>query len=174
MRHLLQRPLRVARPLTGILLIAALGTAATAFAATGVTAPSVVRQTNVARLSQGLGGLTVDPSLARAAQAKADDMASRGYFGHRTPEGVLTWDLITRSGYEFTAAAENLAVGYSSIESAVTAWLASPGHRHNLLNHRYTETGIGIAHGRYKGRDTLFIVQIFGAPRPATVTPSEQ
>jgi hypothetical protein len=43
--------------------------------------------------------------------------------------------------------------------------MESEGHRHNLLNQKYTDVGIGIARGRYKGQETIFVVQMFGKPR---------
>ena len=46
----------------------------------------------------------------------------------------------------------------------VKNWLASPGHRANLLNGKYTKIGIGIARGRYKGHDALYVTQNFQGP----------
>ncbi len=134
-------------------------------AAGDVSAPNVVKQTNDVRSKNGLGRLTVDPLLMKAAQAKADDMAARGYFAHQTPDGRMPWDWIAAVGYEFAAAAENLAVGYPTDDDLISAWMESEGHRHNLLNQKYTDIGIGVARGRYKGQDTIFVVQMFGKPR---------
>jgi uncharacterized protein YkwD len=139
-------------------------------AAGTLTAPGLVEQTNDVRSRSGLGTLTLNPLLSQAAQAKAQDMAARGYFLHKAPDGRWSWDLIADLGYEYQAAAENLAVGLGSDDVLVAAWMASPGHRHNILNERYTETGIGIARGRYKGQDTVFVVQLFGRPTRAIAT----
>lgn len=134
---------------------------------------SVVRvadATNAARVGNRLGSLALDPLLCRAAQAKAEDMAARGYFGHKTPDGLMPWDFIAAAGYRYQAAAENLAVGFQTEEALLTAWLRSPDHRHNLLNRSYTHLGIGVARGTYKGRDVIFVVQLFGRP-PRTAAP---
>jgi len=40
----------------------------------------------------------------------------------------------------------------------------SPAHRQNIENSLFTEIGVGTAKGRYKGYDTVFVVQLFGAP----------
>ena len=133
-------------------------------AAGDVSAPNVVKQTNDVRSRNGLGQLRVDALLMKAAQAKADDMAARVYFAHQTPDGRMPWDWIAAVGYQFTAAAENLAVGYPTDADLIAAWMESEGHRHNLLNQKYTDIGIGIARGRYKGQDTIFVVQLFGKP----------
>ena len=50
--------------------------------------PSVlIALTNEDRVEAGLRSLTEDPLLTLAARQKAEDMASRGYFSHETPEG---------------------------------------------------------------------------------------
>jgi hypothetical protein len=56
-------------------------------------------------------------------------------------------------------------------EDVVAAWLASPKHRENIMNTRYEEIGIGTARGMYQGKDTVFIVQLFGAPRAVPQAP---
>ena len=38
---------------------------------------------------------------------------------------------------------ENIAAGYLTAESVVTAWLNSPGHRDNMRNGLFTDAGIG-------------------------------
>ncbi|MBE3134930.1 MAG: CAP domain-containing protein [Acidobacteria bacterium] len=148
-----------------LILVCLVAVPAGMYGAGTLSAPGLVEQTNDVRSRSGLGTLTLNPLLSQAAQAKALDMGARGYFSHTTPDGLSAWDLITAAGYEFQAAAENLAVGLGSDDVLVTAWMASPGHRHNILNERYTEIGIGIARGRYKGQDTIFVVQLFGKPK---------
>ncbi|MFQ5541147.1 MAG: CAP domain-containing protein, partial [Candidatus Paceibacteria bacterium] len=44
------------------------------------------------------------------------------------------------------------------------AWMDSPSHRANILNEHFTEIGIATAEGVYQGRQTTFVVQMFGAP----------
>jgi uncharacterized protein YkwD len=43
-------------------------------------------------------------------------------------------------------------------------WWYSPGHRENLLNPDYTESGIGVAQA---ADGAWFVTQIFATPRPA-------
>jgi uncharacterized protein YkwD len=130
-----------------------------------ISSTNVVKLSNDVRVKNGVGNLDLDPRLSRAAQMKADDMAARGYLAHETPDGRTPWDWIERAGYDFLAAAENLAVGYPNDAELISAWMESEGHRHNLLNQKYTDVGIGIARGMYKGQDSLFVVQMFGKPR---------
>jgi hypothetical protein len=135
-----------------------------------VSSPNVVKQTNDVREKNGVGSLRLDPLLTRAAQMKAEDMAARGYFAHQAPDGRMPWDWIDSTGYDLLAAAENLAVGYPTDAELMSAWMQSEGHRHNLLNQKYTDIGIGIARGTYKGQDSLFVVQMLGKPRAADTT----
>jgi uncharacterized protein YkwD len=84
--------------------------------------------------------------LARAAQAHAADMESRGYFSHRSVGGPNGDDLVARAasaGCTMRAGAENIAQGQRSEQEVFVAWRNSPGHRRNLLGPRYTEYGLG-------------------------------
>jgi len=125
----------------------------------------VVDMTNQERSSLGLGELKVDEALRKAAQAKADDMASKGYFAHQSPDGKNPWYWIDQTGYTYKAAGENLAVNFDYSKDIVNAWMNSPTHRANIVKAKYQEIGIGIAEGFYQGRPTVFVVQMFGTPK---------
>jgi hypothetical protein len=57
-------------------------------------------------------------------------------------------------------------VNRTDAEQVVDAFMGSPGHRANILRKDFTEIGIGVANGVYKGRDATFTVQIFATPYP--------
>lgn len=99
---------------------------------------------NAARRDAGLWPLRVDDRLQNAAGTHARDMAVRNYFSHWTPEG---WDAALRIygwGYPRGAGvAENIAAGQTDAWAVVRAWLASPGHRANLLNGAFRSLGAG-------------------------------
>jgi uncharacterized protein YkwD len=40
----------------------------------------------------------------------------------------------------------------------------SRGHFLNIVNPKYTEIGIATSTGIYKGREAVFVVQMFGTP----------
>ena len=103
---------------------------------------------NAERRRRGLGPLLPDGALRAAAVAHSLDMARRDYFEHDTPEGVKPWMRIARTGYRSSLVGENLAWGEgakSTPAHALKLWMASPGHRENLLEPRYTQVGIGLA-----------------------------
>ncbi len=125
----------------------------------------VIRLTNEERASDHLPALQPSRALAAAAQAKADDMAARGYFAHNTPEGRLPWIWLEQAGYDYESAGENLAVNYYQSETVTTAWMQSSAHRANILRKEFTEIGIGVARGEYQDAPALFVVQFFGRPK---------
>jgi hypothetical protein len=131
---------------------------------------TLVDQANHERVAANLAPLAENPLLTAAAQAKANDMAAKGYFAHTSPEGITPWYWFKQMGYNYVYAGENLAVNFSDSEDVTDAWMRSPGHRDNILGANYTQIGIATAQGKYQGSPTIFVVQLFGkpaAPKPA-------
>jgi len=129
-----------------------------------VVSAVLVTLANADREVEGLPLLATSEILTEAAQMKANDMAEREYFAHETPEGHDPWYWFQEAGYSFRHAGENLAVYFSDSAEVEEAWMDSPLHRANILNDTYTEIGIAVAHGRYLGHETTFVVQMFGNP----------
>lgn len=127
---------------------------------------------NQDRLAANFPGLTISPVLQKAAQMKADDMATKGYFAHKSPDGHTPWYWFTKAGYDFNYAGENLAVNFTDSVDVNTAWMNSSSHRENIMNGNFTEIGIATADGTYQGRPTTFVVQLFGTPARETVVPT--
>ncbi len=121
--------------------------------------------TNDQRTANSLAPLTENSLLKAAAEEKANDMATRGYFAHNTPEGYLPWYWLDKVGYQYDHAGENLAVNFTDSKDVVDAWMKSPTHRENIVKPNYTETGIGLASGIYEGRPAIFVAQFFGTPK---------
>jgi hypothetical protein len=93
-------------------------------------------------------------------------MVAKGYFEHETPEGYNVEYFIDNEGYEYITVAENLASGdFADAEALVDAWMNSPGHRANILNHDVTEIGIAVAYTEFQGRMQYVAVQHFGRPK---------
>lgn len=128
--------------------------------------PSILSDlTNEERRTQNLSTLTVSPILNNAAQMKANDMATKGYFAHTSPEGITPWYWLVQAGYQYQYAGENLAINFSDSKDVTTAWMNSPTHRANIVKENYTEVGTGIATGIYKGKETVFVAQVYANPR---------
>lgn len=125
---------------------------------------TLVTQTNDERMKTDLVPVKLNSLLSDAAKKKAQDMAEKGYFSHKTPEGNDPWIFLNDVGYSYSYAGENLAVNFSDSKDVTEAWLNSPMHKENILNRKYTEMGIGTAEGMYKGKLTTFVVQFFATP----------
>lgn len=138
----------------------------------------IISYTDRARVSAGGRPLVESELLTQAAQAKAEDMAARGYFSHTGPDGEEPWVWIELAGYAYQYAGENLAVRFEDSKDIVDAWMDSPGHRANIVKPHYTNIGVGIAEGEYQGAPATFVVQYFAAPAsgpaPRAEAPSEE
>ncbi len=151
--------------------------------ATAVSTSSLLQETNIQRSNNGKTALALNGQLNTAAQEKANDMATRDYWSHTTPEGREPWQFISAAGYTYTYAGENLAYGFSSSADAVAGWMNSPSHRDNLLNTNYTDVGFGFANAtNYQGDgQQTIIVAMYAAPQkvaaaaqPVPQTPAPQ
>ncbi|MFA6043272.1 MAG: CAP domain-containing protein [Patescibacteria group bacterium] len=126
------------------------------------TASTILSLSNQSRQEKKIGTLTFNPKLAEAATRKAKDMLARNYFAHTTPDGKRFWTWIDNTGYNYSVAGENLAIDFTSPESAHAALMASPSHRENILNTRYKEVGIAVVTGEMDGVETTVLVEMFG------------
>ena len=99
---------------------------ASAFVAPDVLAEQgsqLIALTNQLRAEKGLPPLDRASLLIRSAQSKADDMAQKQYFSHVSPDGHRLSYFLSRSGYAYSAAGENLAMGFSDADPVTTAWM---------------------------------------------------
>ena len=105
--------------------------------------------TNNERTQQELPALVVYGCVVYVAQLRSDDMASRGYFSHETPEGETAFSLMTQYNVPYGWAGENLARNNypdkQSVPVAIQDLMASEGHRLNILNSNFTHLGVGGA-----------------------------
>jgi uncharacterized protein YkwD len=108
--------------------------------------------------------LAWNKDLAAAALAHSQDMAQQGYFAHKNKQGNEVSQRAEAQGYRWRHIGENISRGQTSAQEAVTGWINSPGHCHNLMNSRFTEFGAGVAI-RQGRRPAAYWTQVFGAPR---------
>lgn len=122
-------------------------------------------KTNEKRVENGLSELVSNDLLAKAADLKARDMIASDYWAHDSPEGVTPWKWLDDVGYKYTAAGENLAKNYPNASLTVDAWMASEGHRKNILSDKYSEVGFAVIDGEIEGRAATLVVALYGQPR---------
>lgn len=94
--------------------------------------------------------------LAQAAVNHAQDMSSRNYFSHSSPEGLMADARARALGYQYSALNENIGSGTSSVKEIMTAWMNSPGHCRTIMDPAFKEMGAGYVNFRF--------VQVFAAP----------
>jgi uncharacterized protein YkwD len=117
---------------------------------------SLLREMNRVRAQHGLGRLTADTHLQRAARAHSREMLGadvfqHGAFGSRMARFNVTGRL----------AGENLAWGTGALGTArgiVAAWLASPEHRANLLRPSFRRVGVADLVGAFLGHSGAHVV----------------
>ncbi len=132
----------------------------------------VIDLTNAERVKKGLGAVTENEALNRAAKLKAQNMFEENYWAHFAPSGKSPWDFITGSGYRFTYAGENLAKNFYNSDDVVVAWMNSPSHRNNLLNEHYKDIGVAVVNGILNGQETTLVVQAFGTTETFAAKPA--
>ncbi len=123
--------------------------------------------TNFARAVNGLGPLTANRQLGRAAEQKSVDILGCDEFSHEAcGRPFQFW--IQKYGYlkGCWRAGENIAWGTgteSTVGSIFTAWLESPEHHANILG-PYREIGIGVREGGIEGYEEAAVwTQDFGS-----------
>ncbi len=111
----------------------------------------VIETTNAQRESNGLANLSPDDRLTQIALAHAEDMVTRGFFAHVTPEGVNLRTRFAQHGVEANWVGENIQRNTQPADqSAANAihWLMnSPPHRANMLHQHFTHLGVGVVEG---------------------------
>ena len=108
----------------------------------------------------GLRALTYDYDLEKTAMLRASELATK--FSHTRPDGSK-WSTAFPSGNFYKG--ENIAYGYTSAESAFTAFMesdedyAGQGHRRNMLRSEFTRVGFGAV----KIGNTIYWAQAFAS-----------
>ena len=121
----------------------------------------VLALTNAERTAVGCPALVWNVTLASVARAHSQDMATNSYFDHNSRNGTTPEQRITAAGYSYRAMAENIAAGQATPADVMASWMASAGHRANILNCSLTQLGVGFATGGSYGS---YWTQDFGTP----------
>ncbi len=112
---------------------------------------AILSRMNAVRASYGLRPLRRNGELATAAKRHSLEMARAGYFAHTSANGG---SLAGRLRASYTVAGRGWAVGENLLWSSPTVgslramklWLASPGHRANVLGREWKDVGCAAVH----------------------------
>ena len=115
------------------------------------TRASILCLLNVERGRAGLPPLGYSHQLELASQLHSEDMGTRDFYAHDTPDGLDPMARAEASGYPVMGATvgENIHWGveaYATPVRIVQDWMDSPGHRENILRPTFTEVGVGVGH----------------------------
>jgi uncharacterized protein YkwD len=124
---------------------------------------SIVALVNQQRVLNGLAPLVVNTKLVTMAEIHSQDMARLDQMEHDLPGAALPTleDRAAYVGYSYSWLGENIAAGYPDAASVMAGWMASPGHRANILSPNFTEIGVAIA---YDSAGQPYYTQVFGQP----------
>jgi uncharacterized protein YkwD len=161
--------------LTASAVVCAAGAVATASPTASAGPPSspsfeatLVAEMNQVRADHGLRPLRVSPTLNRPARAHSRYLLRTGRFTHDGPGGTPFFVRLVRAGFpRDRAMAENIAqasgCGPAAAHQTVRMWMASPGHRANLLGPRYRWVGVGGARGGADGCSFTIVTADYGS-----------
>jgi uncharacterized protein YkwD len=92
-----------------------------------------------------VGAVTWNTLLEQAAKKHSEYMNSTGNFSHTGAGGSDPGDRIEAEGYNWIAYGENIAMGYTTEEGVVDAWLKSVGHCANIMDKDFKEMGVATS-----------------------------
>jgi uncharacterized protein YkwD len=107
--------------------------------------PETLNLINQERAKAGCPALVETQALYQAAAEHSDDMARNNFMDHNGSDGSTPDQRLSRNGVSFRAWAENISQGRSTPAETVAGWMSSPGHRANILNCSFTQTGLAVA-----------------------------
>jgi uncharacterized protein YkwD len=119
----------------------------------GLVATATLCLINRERDAHGEAPLSLNTDLVHAAQGHTESMAAQDYFEHVSPDGQTPLSRMQANGYLSGAdggyeIGENIAWGSlreSTPAAIVSAWMASPPHRANILNASFRDSGVGVS-----------------------------
>jgi uncharacterized protein YkwD len=119
---------------------------------------AVLQEMNRVRAQHGLESLRYQAQLQRAARSHSHEMIASNVFSH----GAFA-SRMRQFGVVAAISGENIAWGTGNLGSArsiVAAWLASPGHRENLLRPSFRRVGVGDLLGPFQGFRAAHVVTV--------------
>lgn len=114
---------------------------------------------NAERARWGRRPLKINHRLTRVARRHSVNMARWNQMSHYL--GGSVGQRIAADGYGVRSSGENIAYGQRGAQSVMSTWMASSGHRNNILSTGYTDIGIGVA---YSASGQPYWTQVFATP----------
>ncbi|MDH5539732.1 MAG: CAP domain-containing protein [Rhizobacter sp.] len=103
--------------------------------------------------------------LTQSGEGHSRDMATANYFSHTSLDGRTLADRVNATGYAWSTIGENIAAGYSTVNSVMDGWTASDGHCANLMNPNFTEVGLACVPGASGSQYNTYWTMNLGRPQ---------
>lgn len=120
-----------------------------------MNATEITNLINQIRQDNGLNQLQSNSGLLKSAQERADYLCTTNAWSH---DG---WLEVVSQYYNWGYAGENLARNFLTNKGTVNGWVNSPSHYQNIVEPRFTETGVAVSLCAGKN----YVVQHFGVPK---------
>jgi uncharacterized protein YkwD len=158
LNHTARRPRRVVARTLGFGISAVVAAALLAWSPAATTGwnqgsaeATLWQLLNGSRSNNGMAPLQSHGTLVGLARWRSSDMLAKNYFSHTISGcGCLVYAYYDSNGLNYLWAGENIGwnSGLSDAQSPVRVhekFMASPGHRANVLDRRFTHGGVGAA-----------------------------
>lgn len=129
---------------------------------------ALLQLVNGARRKEQLEPLTLNALLCAAARKHAENMARQGKFSHQL-DGKGVAARVEDAGYDYRVVRENLALADGDADDPPPLpreihdrWMASAGHKANILHPRVTEVGLAVTRS---ARGAYYIAVVLAAQR---------
>ncbi len=119
----------------------------------------IINQLNQERVDHDLVALQFSDILKKAARMKLDDMITKKYFSHTSPDRKTPWYWFEQAGYDYKFAGENLATKFTTASEVHKAWMNSKTHRENILFPEYKDVAVVVGKN---SKGELIAVELFG------------
>lgn len=113
---------------------------------------AMLRVVNAERQARNLPPYTVDQQLTLMAWERAQDMATRNYMSHVTPEGETLRARFRAMGWSTPYVSENIYLSTQpasqAVERTMSWFMGDPPHRAGIVSSSYNRIGVGVAQNR--------------------------
>ncbi len=111
-----------------------------------------------------VGPVKWQPQVAHAALLESEWMQQNNKFGHAWDDGTRVGDRLTRAGYRWQLADENIAAGFGTLDKAIQAWIDSPPHCRALMRGDVSVVGIAAVPGSSSNTYNAYWTMVLAAP----------
>ncbi|GAB1688773.1 CAP domain-containing protein [Krasilnikovia sp. M28-CT-15] len=118
----------------------------------------LVSLTNSTRVRAGCKPIRVDARLLAASRGHSAYQARTRKMSHIGANGSTFVTRARAAGYAYPQS-ENVAYGYATASATMRAWMASPGHRANIVNCKAKSMAVGVV---YASNGVPYYTQMFG------------